>query len=195
VGASVPYARLTRYFLRQTIDLPGETEKVEGDINQFAGSRGSNRLVFTVGKFSVGDVFDNLSTAHDARRDFMNWSVIDHGSFDYAADAFGFTYGATAEWYQGDWTIRGGVFDMSIVPNSAQLDPTFQQFQWIGEIEHRHQLWASPPYPRHGLPQSRPNGSIRRRRPTGRTHRRPREHRSRSPLQRRGGSMSASNSS
>jgi high affinity Mn2+ porin len=144
VGASVPYARMTRYFVRQTIDLPGETDKVQGEINQFNGSRSSNRLVFTVGKFGVADVFDTLNTAHDARRDFMNWSVIDQGSFDYAADAFGFTYGATAEWYQGDWTFRGGLFDMSIVPNSVQLDPTFKQFQWVGEIEHRHKLWGQP---------------------------------------------------
>jgi high affinity Mn2+ porin len=144
VGASVPYARLTRYFVRQTIDLPGETDKVQGEINQFSGSRASNRLVFTVGKFSVADIFDTLNSAHDARRDFMNWSVIDAGSFDYAADSFGFTYGATAEWYQGNWTFRGGLFDMSIVPNSSQLDPTFKQFQWLGEIEHRHQLWGQP---------------------------------------------------
>ena len=30
-----------------------------------------------------------------------------------------FSYGAAAEWYQGDWTVRGGIFDQSIVPNSA----------------------------------------------------------------------------
>jgi high affinity Mn2+ porin len=49
------------------------------------------------------------------------------------------------EWYQGDWTLRGGIFDLSVVPNSTDLDPHFQQFQWIGEIEHRHSLWG-----RHG---------------------------------------------
>ena len=53
----------------------------------------------------------------------MNWSLIDTGTFDYAADAWGYTYGAAAEWYQGDWTVRGGMFDLSIVPNSTDLDP------------------------------------------------------------------------
>ncbi len=33
---------------------------------------------------------------------------------------------------------------MSIVPNSTELDPQFGQFQWIGEIEHRHELWGQP---------------------------------------------------
>src|SRR5262249_40619933 len=52
------------------------------------------------------------------------------------------TYGATAEWYHGPWTMRGGLFDLSIVPNSTDLDARFSQFQWVGEIEHRHQLWG-----------------------------------------------------
>jgi len=38
VGFDYPYARVNRYFIRQTIDLGGETEKVDADINQFAGS-------------------------------------------------------------------------------------------------------------------------------------------------------------
>ena len=42
------------------------------------------------------------------------------------------------------WTLRGGVFDLSVVPNSTDLDPQFQQFQWVGEIEHRHDLWGQP---------------------------------------------------
>jgi high affinity Mn2+ porin len=144
VGASVPYARLPRMFVRQTIDLGGETEKLEAGINQFAGSQTADRLVITVGKFSVSDIFDTIGYAHNPREDFMNWSLVDAGTFDYAADAWGYTYGAAVEWYRGNWTLRGGVFDLSIVPNSTDLDPRFGQFQWVGEIEHRHQLWGLP---------------------------------------------------
>jgi high affinity Mn2+ porin len=144
VGASVPYARIPRMFVRQTIDLGGETEKMQSGINQFAGSQTTSRLVITVGKFSVSDLFDTISYAHDPRNDFMNWALVDAGTFDYAADAWGYTYGAAIEWYQGNWTLRGGLFDLSVVPNSADLDPHFQQFQWVGEIEHRHKLWGQP---------------------------------------------------
>jgi high affinity Mn2+ porin len=144
VGAAAPYARIPRYFVRQTIDLGGDTQKVDGAANQFSGSQTANRLVFTVGKFAVTDVFDTNKYAHDSRSDFMNWALIDTGTFDYASDAWGFTYGAAAEWYQGDWTVRGGVFDLSIVPNSTELDPQFSQFQWLGEIERRYQLWGQP---------------------------------------------------
>lgn len=143
-GANYPYTRLQRAFIRQTINLGGETQKVDEGINQFAGEQTADRLVFTVGKFSVGDIFDTNKYAHDPRGDFLNWSIIDAGTFDYAAEAWGFSLGGAAEWYHGAWTLRGGVFDMSIVPNSTELDPQFGQFQWIGEIEHRHELWGQP---------------------------------------------------
>jgi high affinity Mn2+ porin len=144
VGASVPYARIPRAFIRQTIDLGGESVKVEAAANQFSGSQTANRLVLTIGKFAVTDIFDSNKYAHDPRGDFMNWSIVDTGTFDYAADPWGYTYGASAEWYQGPWTLRGGVFDLSIVPNNVELDPQFQQFQWVGEIERRYELWGQP---------------------------------------------------
>ena len=100
--------------------------------------------MLTVGKLAVVDIFDTNKYAHDPRNDFMNWALVDTATFDYAADAWGYTYGATAEWYQGNWTVRGGLFDLSIVPNSADLDPTFRQVQWIGEIERRYDLWGHP---------------------------------------------------
>jgi len=60
----------------------------------FSGSQTANRLVLTVGKFAVTDIFDTNKYAHDPRSDFMNWALIDTGTFDYASDAWGFTYGA-----------------------------------------------------------------------------------------------------
>ena len=71
---------MQRYFVRQTIDLGGETQKVAADLNQFA-------------------VFDTNKYAQNPRQDFLNWALIDAGSFDYASDARGYTYGASLEWY------------------------------------------------------------------------------------------------
>jgi high affinity Mn2+ porin len=143
-GESVPYARIPRAFIRQTINLGGDSQKIEAAANQFAGSQTANRLVFTVGKFAITDVFDTNKYAHDPKHDFMNWALIDTGSLDYAGDAWGLTYGAAAEWYQGDWTLRGGLFDLSIIPGSTDLDTSFRQFQWVGEIERRYELWGHP---------------------------------------------------
>lgn len=140
VGARDPYLKLPRLFLRQTIDLGGERKSTDADINVLGGSHAADRLVFTVGKFGVNDIFDQNSYAHDPRQDFLNWTLIDTGTFDYAADAWGFTYGAAAEWYKGPWALRVGWFDLSDVPNSPALDATFRQHQWIAEGERRYTL-------------------------------------------------------
>ena len=142
VGSNAPYLRLPRLYIRQTVDTGGERENVEGAANQLAGSRSTDRWVFTVGKFSVTDVFDTNQYAHDPRNDFLNWAAVDAGTYDYAADAWGFTVGGAAERYIGSWTLRAGVFDLSVVPNDPHLDPAFHQFQWDGEIEKRYPLFG-----------------------------------------------------
>lgn len=144
VGATYPYARIPRAFLRQTIDLGGATQKVDAGFNQFAGTQTAERIVITVGKFSVVDVFDKNKYANDPRGDFLNWTAVNTGTFDYAADAWAFSYGSAIEWYTGPWTIRAGVFDGPVVPNSSNLDPTFGQFQMLGEVERRYELWGQP---------------------------------------------------
>jgi high affinity Mn2+ porin len=140
VGFTHPYLRVPRAFVRQTVDLGGGTEAIESDLNQFAGAHAANRIVVTLGKLSVSDLFDTITYAHDPRNDFMNWSLVDAGTWDYAADAWGFTYGAAIEWYQGQWTARAGVFDLSVVPNSVELDHHFDQLQVVYELEHRHEV-------------------------------------------------------
>src|SRR5262249_36427076 len=52
--------------------------------------------------------------------------------------------------YQGRWTLRGGIFDLSATPAGGNsflaygLDPTFSQQQYVAEIEERHELWGQP---------------------------------------------------
>lgn len=144
VGSHAPYFRLQRAFVRQTINLGGTSTEADAGPNQFAMQESGNRLVVTVGKLSVVDIFDANRYAHDPRVDFLNWSVIDAGTFDYAADAWGYSVGAAAEWYLGSWAWRGGVFDLSNVPNSETLEPEFGEYQVDLEAEHRHELLGRP---------------------------------------------------
>ena len=113
-------------------------------INQFAGTQTEDRLVITVGKFSVVDIFDKNKYANDPRGDFLNWTLVNTGAFDYAADAWAFTYGGGGRMVHRPWTFRAGVFDGPVVPNSTDLDPTFGQFQMVGEIERRYDSGVSP---------------------------------------------------
>jgi high affinity Mn2+ porin len=148
VGKAYPYARIQRAFVRQTINLGGEVEQVDDDINQFAGTHTTDRLVLTVGRLGVNDIFDTNKYANNPKVDFLNVSLINTGTFDFAADAWGSTYGAVAEWYQGHWAMRAGAFDLTGPAGgnspSYGLDPTLHQFQMMAEIEERHELWGQP---------------------------------------------------
>ncbi len=140
VGAAEPYVRIPRVFFRRSFGLGGAEQAVEPDQNQLGGTRQADNITLTAGKFSVTDIFDTNSYAHDPKSDFMNWSIIDAGAFDYAADAWGYSYGLAAEWTQAWWTLRGGVFDLSRTPNSKELVRGFSQFELVTEAEERHQL-------------------------------------------------------
>jgi high affinity Mn2+ porin len=144
VGKSQPYLRLQRAFLRQRFDLGGDSHAISPGANELGGTLTADNVTLTAGKFSVVDIFDTNSYAHDPRGDFLNWSVIDAGAFDYAADAWGYTVGAAAEWTQSWWTVRGGFFDLSDVPNSKKLEPGFKEFALIGEVEGRYDLSGHP---------------------------------------------------
>jgi high affinity Mn2+ porin len=145
VGMEAPYPKLPRLFLRQTIGLGGGEEEVEPDANQLGGERSKDRLVATIGKFSVTDVFDTNAYSHDSKNSFLNWTLNDLGTFDYAANAWGYTEGLAVEWYRGRWTARAGYFALSTEPNGTRIDRGFaRQFQVDGELEERHTLWDRP---------------------------------------------------
>ncbi|MEG3176546.1 carbohydrate porin [Sphingomonas sp. RB3P16] len=144
VGRATPYFRLQRLFVRQTIGLGGAVVPVAPALNQLGGATRADRIVVTLGKFGVGDVFDTNSYAHDPRGDFLNWSVVDAGSFDYAADAWGYSSGVALEGYRGAWALRLGAFNLSTVPNGETLERGFAQSQLDAELEHRHAVAGLP---------------------------------------------------
>lgn len=144
VGSSTPYPRIPSAYGRYTINLGGDTIPDYSGANQVGGSHTADNLTFTVGKFAVTYIFDTNSYAHDSASDFLNWGIVDAGAFDYAADAWGYTYGAAAELTQDWWTFRFGVFDLSREPNSRQLERGFGEFSTIGEFEI-HQRWLGLP--------------------------------------------------
>ncbi len=134
-----------RLFLRQTWGLGGEKESVESDANQLGGSVDSRRLVLTAGNFSLLDVFAKSEYAGDPRTQFMNWSFLAHGAFDYAADLRGYSWGAALEYYSGDWALRAARMELPKRPNSMALDHrVFSTYGDQAELERRHRLGGRP---------------------------------------------------
>jgi len=146
VGSAPSYARVQRIFLRQTFNIGGDLQTVDPDINQLGGSITTRSLTLTAGKLAVTDVFDNNVYAHDPRNDFLNWSIIDMGSFDYAADSWGYTYGLSAELAGNTSTLRLGLYQLSKVPNDIAIEhQPFLQYSTILEYEKRISLFGGRP--------------------------------------------------
>ncbi len=144
-GAEAPTLYRSRLDLQQTINLGGEHVEKTSDPMQLAAVVDSRRLVFTVGNFSVLDVFDRNNVVGDLRQTFFNEAFMTHASFDFPADARGYTYGATAELYWGDWALRLGRMAPPENPNSFPLD--LRLWKYFGdqlEIEHDHVLLGRP---------------------------------------------------
>jgi high affinity Mn2+ porin len=139
VGRDSSYGRIQRIFVRQTFDWGGgDAQPIDPDINQLGGAVDPTHLVVTAGKFSVVDVFDTNAYAHDPKNDFLNWSIIDMAAFDYPADAWGYTYGASAEFSRGSSTLRGGLFQLSSMPNVIEIEHVpLRQYGVVGEFERR----------------------------------------------------------
>ena len=134
-----------RLFLRQTWGLGGDKDAVQSDANQLAGMVDKRRVVVTVGNLALIDVFDGSAYAHDARRQFMNWALLAHGAYDFAADARGYTVGAAIEYYYDDWALRAGRFMQPAVSNGLALDSRiFKHYGDQVEIEHAHSISEQP---------------------------------------------------
>ena len=140
-----PLLYRARLFLRQTWGKGGEREQVEADLNQLAGTRDKNRVVLTAGNLAASDIFDNNAYAHDARTQFMNWSFLTHGAYDFAADARGYSWGAALEYIQDGWALRAGRFAQPKSSNGLALD--FRLFTHYGdqiELEKSYSLAGQP---------------------------------------------------
>ncbi|HKW36618.1 MAG TPA: carbohydrate porin [Burkholderiales bacterium] len=136
---------VARAFLRQTWGLGGVRAAVESDANQLAGSADSRRLALTAGKLSLQDLFDDNAYGHDPRTQFLNWSLMTHGAWDFAADARGYSWGAALEYFDGPWALRAARFMMPKESNGLALNPRiFASFGDQIELEHAHALGGRP---------------------------------------------------
>jgi high affinity Mn2+ porin len=136
---------IPRVFLRQIWGFGGEQEQLDADLLQLAGKVDVSRLTLQVGRFSVVDVFDNNSFAHDSRGDFLNWAAVDALAFDYAADSLGFEEGLSLELNQKAWAARWGIFTIPRMPNVNATDGQYlRAWQQVAEIEGRYTLCDHP---------------------------------------------------
>jgi high affinity Mn2+ porin len=142
-----PSAKLyvSRVFIQQVIGLGGGDVTLDDDQNQLSVTVDQNRLTFVLGRFSLNDYFDNNTYSHDPRTQFLNWSLMDNGAWDYAADTRGYTWGLYAEYNRRAWAVRAAMVLEPVVANGEQLDPHFWQAYGANlEFEYRYDVLGHP---------------------------------------------------
>jgi high affinity Mn2+ porin len=137
VDSPHPRFNWSRLFIQQAWNLGSADQPTASAANQLPGPVAQRRLELVLGKFSLSDYFDTLDPSHDARTQFLNWSLMDMAAWDYAADTRGYTWGLYAQYTDVRWGVRAAVVLEPQVANELQLDLNLAQahgdnleFQW-----------------------------------------------------------------
>lgn len=122
VGDPAPTLYLARAYFEQTFSLSSDrTEEQVDDENQLEMRVPNDYLKLTVGKFSLADMFDNNNLANTPRTQFMNWSLMNNGAWDFAANVRGYTYIAAAELDYSFINYKVAFASLPKVANGADL--------------------------------------------------------------------------
>lgn len=145
VAGTNPTFYRARLFVRQIVNLGGDKQELDAGFNQFADAVDSRRIVITFGNFALNDIFDGNAYSHDPRTQFLNWTLMDYGAWDFAADARGFTNGVAVEFYDAAWALRLARVQLPIESNGLALNARiFDSYGDNAEIEHAHSLNGQP---------------------------------------------------
>lgn len=144
-GGVPPSLYLARAFLRQTWDLGGTKQFVESGQNQLAGDVDSRRLVLTLGKISLTDLYGPNRFSGNPRTQFINYSFLTYSALDYGANARGYTFGANLEYFRDDWAFRIGRVAVPTESNGTTLDwDLLSHYSDQIEVEHSHVIGGQP---------------------------------------------------
>jgi len=123
VGNPKPTLFIARAYYEQTFPLRNtEYDFVKGDQNQLAERMPTSRFTFRIGKFCISDFFDENRYNHDARSQFLNWSLMAHGSWDFPADTRGYTKGIEMELVEPRWALRMAAVQVPLIANGLPMD-------------------------------------------------------------------------
>jgi high affinity Mn2+ porin len=125
VGDPVPVVSIARAYIRQVIPLGTNYEAIDDDINQLGETLPTRRLSITAGKFSMADFYDDNTYSHDPRTEFLNWSLMSNGAWDYPANTKGYTMGLMIELTHPNWAIRLSTVAVPKIANHSDMEYRF----------------------------------------------------------------------
>jgi high affinity Mn2+ porin len=115
VGNPTPTAYVGRIYFTQFFPLSGSHYAfVDDGQNQVKDSVPNKCFKIIMGKYCLADFFDNNAYSHDPRTQFINWSTMSNGAWDYPANTRGYTWSVLVGFQNKGFSINA----------SAALEPT-----------------------------------------------------------------------
>lgn len=100
--------------------------------------KNNQSLQIVAGKFGLADYFDGNTYSHDPRTQFLNWSLMTHGAWDYAANTRGYTDGIYANYQFDTWQVRASLSALPTNANGPNLGFSFKKSNAINlEVEKK----------------------------------------------------------
>jgi high affinity Mn2+ porin len=142
VGSVAPTFYLARGYLHETINFGVKTDTIMEEANQLREFVSPTRLNFVFGKYSLPDFFDDNDYSHDGRSQFMDWSLVLAGSWDYAADLRGYNIAFLTEFIKPEYSLRLALAMVVTDPNGAIFDRNiYQNHSFVFEFEKPYELF------------------------------------------------------
>jgi len=125
VGDPAVHPFIARLYIEQQFPLSDRKENVDDDLNQIKERRHKDYISILAGKFSTSDFFDESEISNDPRTQFLNWSLMGSGAWDYPANTRGYTMGTVLQFFYHDYQIRAALTTVPTEANGPDL-----QFRW-----------------------------------------------------------------
>lgn len=121
IGEAKPVVYLARMLLQQKFKF-----------------KNNQSLQIVAGKFGLADYFDGNMYSHDPRTQFLNWSLMTHGAWDYAANTRGYTDGIYANYQFDTWQVRASLSALPTNANGPNLGFSFKKSNAVNlEVEKK----------------------------------------------------------
>lgn len=145
VGNPKPTLYLARLVLTQYFPLHHTAYEYLNEVNTVNGQYPVDYVKLYAGRFCLADYFDNNPYNHDPRSQFLNWSFMSAGAWDYAADTRGYTWGVGGEWKSKSWRAAAAITMEPKEANALKMDQHIgKAFATQAEITHIHTINGNP---------------------------------------------------
>lgn len=113
---------IARLYIEKRFPLNHVKENVWDEPNQIQEKTNNAYFSVLLGKFSLTDFFDDLPMSNDPRTQYLNWSLMGSGAWDYTANTRGYTMGAVFQYVKKNCALKAAI---TTVPTEAN-GPTLQ---------------------------------------------------------------------